>query len=279
MQTVGFVGVGKIGMPISQNLIKSGYRVVGYRRGSLAEFEKIGGVPARSVAEVGEQADVVFSCLPSDAALEEVVQGPQGLIRSARPGQVVVELGSYPVPVKRKQIAPLAEKGAIFIDGEVAGTPGMVLARKGVIFIAGDEQACRKIEPVVAGFADFAFSTASISASSASSRMVAWAMRNRSKVCLARLNSVVIAARSETQRCARFSFDIQVSTATPTARPRPSVGNVGREWRFIVSALVATPLAHSDNAFEWNEVSDQRQKRSGLFIVQGPLDAGPTGPP
>jgi 3-hydroxyisobutyrate dehydrogenase-like beta-hydroxyacid dehydrogenase len=154
MQTVGFVGVGKIGMPISQNLINSGYRVVGYRRSSLAEFEKIGGVPAKSPAEVGEQADVVFSCLPSDQALDEVVQGPQGLIRSARPGQVVVELGSYPVPVKRKQIAPLAEKGATFIDGEVAGTPGMVLARKGVIYLAGDEQACRKIEPVVAGFAD-----------------------------------------------------------------------------------------------------------------------------
>jgi len=154
METVGFIGVGKIGMPISQNLIKSGYRVVGYRRSSLAEFEKIGGVPARSVAEVGEQADIVFSCLPSDDALEQVVQGPDGLVRTARPGQIVVELGSYPVPVKRKQIAPLAERGATFIDGEVAGTPGMVLARKGVIYLAGDEQACKKIERVVAGFAD-----------------------------------------------------------------------------------------------------------------------------
>ena len=48
VQTIGFVGVGKIGMPISQNLIKNGYRVVGYRRSSLEEFEKIGGVPARS---------------------------------------------------------------------------------------------------------------------------------------------------------------------------------------------------------------------------------------
>ncbi len=47
METIGFVGVGKIGMPISQNLIKSGHRVVGYRRSSLAEFEKIGGVPAQ----------------------------------------------------------------------------------------------------------------------------------------------------------------------------------------------------------------------------------------
>ena len=154
METVGFVGVGKIGMPISQNLIKSGYRVVGYRRSSLAEFEKIGGVPARSAAEVGAQADVVFSCLPSDEALEEVVQGPEGLVQSARPGQIVVELGSYPVPVKARQIEPLADKGAVFIDGEVSGTPGMVSARKAVVYLAGDEQACKKIEPVVAGFAD-----------------------------------------------------------------------------------------------------------------------------
>jgi 3-hydroxyisobutyrate dehydrogenase-like beta-hydroxyacid dehydrogenase len=154
MQTVGFIGVGKIGLPISQNLINSGYRVVGYRRGSLAEFEKIGGVPARSPVEVGAQADIVFSCLPSEEALAEVVQGPRGLVHSARPGQIVVELGSYPVTVKARQIAPLAAKGAVFLDGEVSGTPGMVLARKGVIYLAGDEQACRKIEPVVAGFAD-----------------------------------------------------------------------------------------------------------------------------
>jgi 3-hydroxyisobutyrate dehydrogenase-like beta-hydroxyacid dehydrogenase len=154
METVGVVGVGKIGLPISENLIKSGYRVVGYRRGSLADFEKIGGVPARTAAEVGAQADIVFSCLPSDRALEEVVQGPQGLVQAARPGQIVIELGSYPVPVKKRQIAPLAQKGAIFIDGEVSGTPGMVSARKGVIYLAGDAEACKRVEPVIAGFAD-----------------------------------------------------------------------------------------------------------------------------
>ena len=154
METIGFIGVGKIGMPISQNLIKSGYRVVGYRRSSLVDFEKIGGVPAHSPAAVGEQANIVFSCLPSDEALEEVVQGPEGLVQSARPGQIVVELGSYPVPVKKRQIAPLAKKGAIFLDGEVAGTPGMVQARKCVVYLAGDASAAKKIEPVVAGFAD-----------------------------------------------------------------------------------------------------------------------------
>ncbi len=154
METVGFVGVGKIGMLIAQNLIKSGYKVVGFRRSSLAEFKKIGGVPAHSAADVGAAADIVFSCLPTDEALDDAMQGPRGLVHSARPGQIVVELGSYKLSVKQRQIAPLAGKGAVFIDGEVSGTPGMVLARKGVIYLAGDAAACKKIEPVVAGFAD-----------------------------------------------------------------------------------------------------------------------------
>jgi 3-hydroxyisobutyrate dehydrogenase-like beta-hydroxyacid dehydrogenase len=154
METIGFVGVGKIGLPISENLIKSGYRVVGFRRSSLADFEKIGGVPAKSAADVGAQADIVFSCLPSTEALDDAMQGPNGLIKSARPGQIVVELGSHPVPDKSRQIAPLKEKGISFIDGEVSGTPGMVVARKGVIYLAGDEAACKKAERVVAGFAD-----------------------------------------------------------------------------------------------------------------------------
>jgi 3-hydroxyisobutyrate dehydrogenase-like beta-hydroxyacid dehydrogenase len=154
METVGFIGLGKIGMPISENLIKSGRRVVGYRRSSLAEFERIGGVPAQSSADVGAQAEIVFLCLPSTEALDEVVQGPQGLVNTARPGQIVVELGSHSVPDKQRQIAPLAQKGATFIDGEVSGTPGMVAAKKGVVYLAGDAVACRKLEGVVAGFAD-----------------------------------------------------------------------------------------------------------------------------
>jgi 3-hydroxyisobutyrate dehydrogenase len=154
METVGFVGVGKIGLPISENLIKSGYRVLGYRRSSLAEFQKLGGVPARSAADVGAQADIVFCCLPTIEAMDEVVQGANGLVKSARPGQIVIELGSHPVPDKERQVAPLAAKGAAFIDGEVSGTPGMVAARKGVIYLAGDADACKKAERVVAGFAD-----------------------------------------------------------------------------------------------------------------------------
>jgi 3-hydroxyisobutyrate dehydrogenase-like beta-hydroxyacid dehydrogenase len=151
METIGLIGLGKIGLPIAENLIKSGYRVLGYRRGSMADFEKIGGVPARSPADVGAQTEIVLTCLPSASALDEVVRGKNGLVQSARPGQIVVELGSHLVPDKERQIAPLAAKGAFFLDGEVGGTPGMVTARKAVVYLAGDAEAAKKAEHVMRG--------------------------------------------------------------------------------------------------------------------------------
>jgi 3-hydroxyisobutyrate dehydrogenase len=154
METVGLIGVGKIGLPIAENLIKSGYRVLGYRRSSLDEFEQIGGIAARSPADVGAEADIVLTCLPSAEALDDVVQGKAGLVHTARRGQIVVELGSHLVPDKERQIAPLAAKGAVFLDGEVGGTPGMVRARKAVVYLAGDAQAAKKAEQVVRGFSD-----------------------------------------------------------------------------------------------------------------------------
>jgi 3-hydroxyisobutyrate dehydrogenase len=154
MQKIGFVGIGKIGLPICANLMKSGFPVVGYRRSSLAEFEQAGGIAARSPSDVGAQTEIVFTCLPDDAALDDVVRGPEGLLKSARPGQIVVEFGSHPVPVKQQYVAPFAAKGVTFLDGEVSGTPGMVVQRKGVIYLGGPLEAVSRIEPIVAGFAD-----------------------------------------------------------------------------------------------------------------------------
>ena len=153
-RTIGFIGPGRIGLPICANLVKAGYRVLGYRRSPMVEFAQAGGTPADSPAQVGAEADIVFACLPNDEALDEVVQGPRGLVHSARRGQIVIELGSHPIPVKQRYLAPLAEKGAVFLDGEVSGTPGMVAQRKGVIYLGGDRDAATTVEPVVSAFAD-----------------------------------------------------------------------------------------------------------------------------
>ena len=154
MQTIGFIGVGKIGLPICEHLIKAGHKVIGYRRSSLTDFEALGGVVAKSPADVGAQAAIVFTCLPNDAALAEVVNGPDGLLKTARAGQIIVEFGSHPVPVKQQYVQPLADKGTTFLDGEVSGTPGMVAARKAVIYLAGPADAVKTLEPIIADFAD-----------------------------------------------------------------------------------------------------------------------------
>lgn len=114
-------------------------------------------IRAASPAEVGAQCDFVLSCLPNLAALEETVSGANGLLASARAGQVVVELGSYKIADKARQIGLFEAKGARFLDGEVSGTPPMVAARKAAVYLAGDEAAARTVEPVIKGFADNIF--------------------------------------------------------------------------------------------------------------------------
>lgn len=150
MYQVGFIGVGKIGLPICRNLIERGVSVIGYRRSSLAEFEAAGGVAAASAAEVTEKAEIVFSCVPDEAALDEVMQAVAGAVR---PGQIVVEFGSHALSALKRQEHALSARGAIFLDGEVSGTPGMVAARKAVIYLGGDKAACEAIAPLVEAFA------------------------------------------------------------------------------------------------------------------------------
>ncbi len=157
MQSIGVIGLGKIGKPMAENLMKSGFKVVGYRRSPTPELEALGMVRAASPADVGAQSDVVLSCLPNITALDETISGREGLAKSSRPGQIIVELGSYKVADKARQIPVLEAKGAKFLDGEVSGTAGMVALRKAAVYLAGDETAARSIEPVIKGFADTQF--------------------------------------------------------------------------------------------------------------------------
>ncbi len=151
---IGIVGLGKIGLPIAKNLIASGHEVFGYRRSAMDDFIAIGGRAAASPAAIGAVCDIVFSCMPGVDALRGIIEGEGGLLESAREGQVITELGSHPVAAKETFVAPLAAKGAIFLDGEVAGTPGMVAARKANIFLAGPRAAVDRVTPAVRGISD-----------------------------------------------------------------------------------------------------------------------------
>ena len=128
METVGFVGVGKIGMPISVNLIKSGYRVVGYRRSSLSRFRRSSAAcrHARSLKSARRPTSFFPPCRLTRLS-KKVVQGSEGFSRIRRgPVRSWSNWARIRFQSRAKQIEPLAQKGAFFIDGEVAGTPGMV---------------------------------------------------------------------------------------------------------------------------------------------------------
>jgi len=151
---IGVVGLGKIGLPIARNLIASGHDVIGYRRSAMDDFVAMGGRPAGSPAEIGADCDVIFSCMPDIGALREVIEGADGLIATARQGQIITELGSHPLTDKAAFVAPFAAKGAVFLDGEIAGTPGMVATRKANVFLSGPREAVERIEPAVKGISD-----------------------------------------------------------------------------------------------------------------------------
>src|SRR3977135_2139421 len=123
LRTVGVIGLGKIAMPIAEHLVKSGYRVVGFRRSAMTQLEAAGGIPKASAAAVAQDSDFIISCLPSEAALDDVIAGPHGLLTAIRGGQIVLELGTYPVEVKLRQRDRLPGQRAGLYSGESNGNP------------------------------------------------------------------------------------------------------------------------------------------------------------
>src|SRR5262245_35028860 len=101
MRSVGLVGLGIMGSAMAANLMRSGYRVIGYdiaaaRRGA---HRRAGGQPASSAAVVAGAADVVICSLPSSEALRQTALACAGASR--RP-KIVVETSTLPLAVKEE---------------------------------------------------------------------------------------------------------------------------------------------------------------------------------
>jgi len=122
--TVGVIGLGVMGTPIARHLLAAGFAVVGHDivDEALVCFEAMGGKRARSARNVAERTEVVLTLLPSAAALQDVIDGPDGL-NSARAGATVVaECSTLPIPVKNQARDRLGETGKILLDCPLGGT-------------------------------------------------------------------------------------------------------------------------------------------------------------
>ncbi len=148
--TVGFVGLGNVGLPASRNLLERGYTVLGHDLQQSEEFVRAGGRFEADLAALAAAPVIVFS-LPTAAVVAGVVDRLMPLLR---PGQLVIDLSSSAIDTKRAQADRLAARGVTLLDCEVSGLPAQVASRKAVIFKAGERAAVERLDALFLALAE-----------------------------------------------------------------------------------------------------------------------------
>jgi L-threonate 2-dehydrogenase len=138
MYRIGMIGLGKMGMPIAQNLMDRGFQIIGYRRHGSPELAAAGGTVASSAAEVAASADVLLSIVPDARAVEEVVCGEAGTLTALRAGTIHIEMSTIDVELKSRVRDAVRDKGGDLLDCPISGSPGMVAPRLATTFVSGD---------------------------------------------------------------------------------------------------------------------------------------------
>ena len=103
MARIGFLGLGNMGMPMAQNLLKAGHGVAGFDvvAASLGKLNAAGGSAAASVAQACAGAEVVITMLPAIQQVRDVYLDPQGVIASAAPGALLIDSSTIDVDTAR----------------------------------------------------------------------------------------------------------------------------------------------------------------------------------
>lgn len=148
---IGYVGLGGMGHAMASNLISKGHtlrvwnRSPGKAAGLVAQGATLVEHPGQTVAGDG----IVFTMVADDAALEQVVGGPDGIAAKLGPGGIHVSMSTVSPETTRKLAALHAERGAGFIAAPVFGRPTAAAAAMLFILVAGEAGAREKIVPLL----------------------------------------------------------------------------------------------------------------------------------
>jgi 2-hydroxy-3-oxopropionate reductase len=149
-EKVGFIGLGVMGAPMARNLLAAGYEVVAWNRsaGPLEELAAAGARAADGPGAVAREADVVISIVKDDAAVREVLSGPEGAIGAARAGSLVIDMSTVSPALSRELAEEAAAREVGFLDAPVSG--GDVGARDGTlsIMVGGEAAEVERARPV-----------------------------------------------------------------------------------------------------------------------------------
>jgi 2-hydroxy-3-oxopropionate reductase len=150
METVGFIGLGIMGLPMAKNLLKAGYQLTAFdiNTKALDEIGKHGANKGQSPKDVAQKSDVIITMLPNSPQVKEVVLGEGGLIEGIEEGKTLIDMSSISPVTSQEVAAKLAERGVEMLDAPVSG--GQEKAQKGTlaIMVGGKQEVfdrCKKL--------------------------------------------------------------------------------------------------------------------------------------
>jgi 2-hydroxy-3-oxopropionate reductase len=146
---IGFIGLGVMGRPMAEHLIKAGHRLqLASRSGVPSGMADGDVVNCASAAEAARDADIIITMVPDTPDVEAVLFGPAGVAESAKPGSIVVDMSSISPLASKQFAARLGERGIGCLDAPVSG--GEVGAKAGslTIMVGGPTDLFEKVKPL-----------------------------------------------------------------------------------------------------------------------------------
>lgn len=151
MPSIGFIGLGKMGVPMVHNLLRAGYFVRGFDlnpEGARAFVEEKGFTSASSPQQVAHDADVVILMLPDSNVVDKLLW-IDGLVASLRQDATLVDMGSSDPLRSRENSLKLTAKGIHFVDAPVSGGVKRAIDGSLSIMMGGEADAVKRVFPVM----------------------------------------------------------------------------------------------------------------------------------
>src|SRR3954452_18265877 len=151
MSRIGFIGLGNMGLPMAQNLIKAGHQVEGVDMSSV-QTEKLraaGGAVAATPKIAASRADVVVTMLPAGTHVREVYLGAGGIIENANEGTLLIDCSTIDVESARVVAAAADARGLLMLDAPVSGGVGGAAAGTLTFMVGGPERAFVRAETIL----------------------------------------------------------------------------------------------------------------------------------
>jgi 3-hydroxyisobutyrate dehydrogenase len=151
MAKIGFIGLGNMGLPMAQNLIKAGHPVCGYdvNGAALDKFAAVGGIAVRSLDVASMGVDLVITMLPAREQVREVYLGQGGVLASAAAGTLLIDCSTVDVETARAVAAAARVNELDMLDAPVSG--GVAGAQAGTLtfMVGGGERPFERAKPVL----------------------------------------------------------------------------------------------------------------------------------